>query len=73
MKALLCTEFGPPDRLQYRDAPSPTAGPGQVVVSVRAASVNFPDVLIIQNKYQYKRPGVSSRASSRKSARVSRE
>ena len=54
MKALLCTEFGPPDLLQYRDLPSPTAGPGQVVVSVKAASVNFPDVLIIQNKYQFK-------------------
>jgi len=54
MKAVLCTEFGPPDRLQYRDIPAPTAGPDQVVVSVKAASVNFPDVLIIQNKYQYK-------------------
>ena len=54
MKALLCTEFGPPDLLQYRDLPSPTAGPGQVVVYVKAASVNFPDVLIIQNKYQFK-------------------
>jgi NADPH:quinone reductase len=54
MKALLCTEFGPPDLLQYRDVPSPAAGSGQVVVSVQAAAVNFPDVLIIQNKYQYK-------------------
>jgi NADPH2:quinone reductase len=54
MKAVLCTEFGPPDRLQYLDVPSPAAGPGQAVVSVKAASVNFPDVLIIQNKYQFK-------------------
>ena len=38
------------------DVPSPTAGPGEVVVSVKAASVNFPDVLIIQNKYQVKPP-----------------
>ena len=34
--------------------PSPVAAPGQVVVSVKAASVNFPDVLIIENKYQFK-------------------
>jgi NADPH:quinone reductase len=38
------------------DVPSPTPGPGEVVVSVKAASVNFPDVLIIQNKYQVKPP-----------------
>jgi NADPH2:quinone reductase len=34
--------------------PAPVPGPGQVVISVKAASVNFPDTLIIQNKYQYK-------------------
>ena len=33
-------------------SPSPVPGPGEVVVSVKAASVNFPDILIIQNKYQ---------------------
>ena len=54
MKAVLCTQFGPPDLLEYRDVPSPVAGPGEVVVSVKAASVNFPDVLIIENKYQFK-------------------
>ena len=36
------------------DLPSPAAGPGEVVISVKAASVNFPDFLIIQNKYQFK-------------------
>jgi NADPH:quinone reductase len=36
--------------------PSPRPGPGEVVVTVKAASVNFPDVLIIQNKYQFKPP-----------------
>ena len=36
--------------------PSPVAGPGEVVIAVKAASVNFPDVLIIQNKYQFKPP-----------------
>src|SRR5206468_8498576 len=38
------------------DVPPPTAGAGEVVVATRAASVNFPDVLIIQNKYQFKPP-----------------
>lgn len=56
MKALLCTRFGPPDDLEVRELPSPTAGPGEIVVSVKAAGVNFPDVLIIENKYQFKPP-----------------
>ena len=56
MKAVLCKQFGPPESLVVEDLPSPQAGPGEVVVSVRAASVNFPDVLIIQNKYQFKPP-----------------
>ena len=56
MKALLCKQFGPPESLVLEEVPSPKAGPGEVVVSVRAASVNFPDVLIIQNKYQFKPP-----------------
>jgi len=56
MKAILCKQFGPPESLVLEDLPSPVAGPGEVVVSVKAASVNFPDVLIIQNKYQFKPP-----------------
>jgi len=56
LKALLCKQFGPPESLVLEEVPSPKAGPGEVVVSVRAASVNFPDVLIIQNKYQFKPP-----------------
>jgi NADPH2:quinone reductase len=54
MKALLCKAYGPPDTLVLDDVPSPTAGPGEVVIAVKAASVNFPDVLIIENKYQFK-------------------
>jgi NADPH2:quinone reductase len=54
LKAVLCKAFGPPETLVIEDVPSPVPGPGQVVISVRAASVNFPDTLIIQNKYQYK-------------------
>ena len=56
MKAILCKAYGPPDSLVVEDIPSPVAGPGEVVVSVKTASVNFPDVLIIQNKYQLKPP-----------------
>jgi NADPH2:quinone reductase len=56
MKAILCRQFGPPESLVLEELPSPAPGPGQVLVSVKAASVNYPDVLIIQNKYQVKPP-----------------
>src|ERR687888_833635 len=56
MKAVLCKQYGPPESLTIEELPSPKPGPGEVVVSVKAASVNFPDVLIIQNKYQFKPP-----------------
>ena len=56
MRAVLCKAFGPPESLVVEDVPSPVPGPGEVVISVKAASVNFPDVLIIQNKYQFKPP-----------------
>ena len=45
---------GGPDTLVVDDLPSPTAGPGQVVVDVKACGVNYPDVLIIQDLYQFK-------------------
>ena len=56
MKAVLCKQYGPPESLVVEEVASPKAGPGEVVISVKAASVNFPDVLIIQNKYQFKPP-----------------
>ncbi len=56
MKAILCKQHGPPETLVYEEITPPVAGPGEVVISMRAASVNFPDVLIIQNKYQFKPP-----------------
>jgi NADPH2:quinone reductase len=56
MKAVLCKAYGPPESLVFEDVPSPEPKPGEVVVSVKAASVNFPDVLIIENKYQVKPP-----------------
>jgi NADPH2:quinone reductase len=54
MKAVLCKELGPPEKLVVEQVPSLRAGKGQVVVSVKAAGVNFPDTLIIQGKYQFK-------------------
>src|SRR5215469_6474809 len=56
MRAVLCKSFGHPETLVIEELPSPTPGPGEVVVSVKAAGVNFPDVLIIENKYQLKPP-----------------
>src|SRR5512145_1147378 len=56
MKAVLCKQYGPPDSLAIEEVESPHPGANEVVVSVKAASLNFPDVLIIQNKYQFKPP-----------------
>jgi len=56
MKAMLCKAYGPPETLVLSDVPSPKPGPGQIVISVKACGVNFPDVLIIENKYQFKPP-----------------
>lgn len=56
MKAILSREIGGPDKLVYEDIPSPVAGPKEVVVEVKAVGVNFPDVLIIEDKYQTRPP-----------------
>jgi NADPH2:quinone reductase len=54
MKAVVCSEHGLPDRLQLQDDwPEPELGANDVLVEVRAAGLNFPDVLIIQGKYQF--------------------
>jgi len=56
MRALLSREVGGPDLLELADLPNPVAGPGQVVVAVRACAINYPDVLIIEDRYQFKPP-----------------
>lgn len=54
MKALLAKRHGPPESLVLEDVAPLVPGPGQVVVAVHASAVNFPDTLIIENKYQFK-------------------
>lgn len=54
MKAIVCKAWGLPDTLVVEDLPDVVPGPGQVAIDVKSAGVNFPDVLIIQNKYQFK-------------------
>lgn len=54
MKALLCTQFGLPETLAVQEIPEPIPGPNQILIAVEACGINFPDVLIIQNKYQFK-------------------
>lgn len=54
MKAVVCENWGLPETLSVQELPDPQAGPGQVVIEVKAAGVNFPDVLVIQGKYQFK-------------------
>lgn len=54
MKAMLCRQHGLPETLVLEEVASPVPGPQQVLISVHAAGVNFPDTLIIQGKYQFK-------------------
>ncbi len=54
MKAILCKEYGPADKLVIEDVPSPEAKGRGVKVRVKAAGLNFPDTLIIEGKYQLK-------------------
>lgn len=56
MRALVCSTLGSIDGLEVREVDAPRAGAGQVVVDVKAAGVNFPDVLIVQGLYQMKPP-----------------
>ena len=54
MKAVLCEQIGFPDFLQFKETAIPTFKEHQVLIEVKLCSVNFPDILIIQNKYQSK-------------------
>ena len=54
MHAWLCENPTGVDALQWKEMPTPKPGAGEVRVAIRAASLNFPDLLIVQNKYQMK-------------------
>jgi len=56
MKALLSRAPGGPETLELADVPDPAPGPGQLLVRVRACAINYPDVLIIEDKYQFRPP-----------------
>lgn len=56
MKAVLATQFCGPDDLVLSDIPDPVAGPGEAVIAIKSAALNFFDLLMIQGKYQVKPP-----------------
>jgi NADPH2:quinone reductase len=56
MKALVCNEYGAPENLEITVIDDPVPGDGEVLVNVRAAGINFPDLLVIGGKYQVKTP-----------------
>jgi NADPH:quinone reductase len=56
MRAIVCNSYGPPEDLVLTDVADPVPGPGQVLVRVHAAAVNFPDVLFVAGKYQIRIP-----------------
>jgi NADPH2:quinone reductase len=56
VRRIVCSKYGPPTNLEIVEAPDPTPGPGQVVVAVEAAGVNFADALTVAGTYQIKIP-----------------
>src|SRR3954471_5046522 len=54
MKAMLSRRIGGPETLVLEELPDPKPGPGEVLLAVKACGVNYPDVLIIEDKYQFK-------------------
>lgn len=56
MRALVCTAFDQPGALTVQTLPDPTPGPGEVVIDVQAAGVNYPDALMVMGRYQVRPP-----------------
>ena len=56
MKSVLCENFGPPENLNVKELEDLEPGPNQVRIDIEACGVNFPDTLIIEDKYQFKPP-----------------
>ena len=53
MRALLCQEIGPFDKLTIETVEDPAPAEGEVLIDVKAAGINFPDLLVVQGKYQF--------------------
>ncbi len=78
MKALLSEQPGGPETLRIAELPDPEPAAGELLIRVRACAINYPDVLIIEDKYQMRpprpfAPGGRSRARSRRLAKGSRD
>ncbi len=56
MKAMIATRWCEPSEMQYTEVPDPGPRPGEVLIDVKAIGCNFPDILIVQGKYQVKPP-----------------
>jgi NADPH2:quinone reductase len=56
MRALVCRAYGPPEALSIEERSDPAPAPGEALIAVAAAALNFPDVLMIQGKYQTQPP-----------------
>ena len=54
MRALVCKQYGPPSQLTLDELDDPRPSKGQILIKVKAAGINFPDVLSIEGKYQVK-------------------
>lgn len=54
MRAIVCREFGPPEKLVLEERPDPVPGAGELVIEAHAATVTFPDALMIEDRYQFK-------------------
>jgi NADPH2:quinone reductase len=54
MKALVCHAYGPVDALKIEEVPDPKPVSGEVLIGVRACGINFPDLLVVQGKYQFR-------------------
>lgn len=56
MRALVCKDYGSPDDLVLEEVDDPVPGAGEILVDIKAAGINFPDVLVIGGQYQVKMP-----------------
>ncbi|GAK46034.1 alcohol dehydrogenase [Tepidicaulis marinus] len=56
MKAILCHDYAPPEKLRFEDVPDPAAKDGQAIIAIKAAGVGFVDGLLVQGLYQVKIP-----------------